>query len=67
MMSLTKDGQINKDLRDNRDQRYGKSTSEVKELRRGMQPHGPVAAGADHWEVGSHPAAHTPDVCAAVW
>ena len=55
MMSFTKDGQINQELQDQRDKRYGKSTADVKELRKGLEPTNPIAAGVDHWEVCAKP------------
>lgn len=50
MMSFTKDGQLNPALMEDRDKRYGKSTAEVKDLRKDLKPSNPIAAGADHWE-----------------
>ena len=52
MMSFTKDGQVNPALIKERDERLGKDSQAVKEARKDLQPAHPIAAAADHWEVG---------------
>ena len=52
-MSFTKGGQIKPELLKERDERLGKSSADVAEARKDLQPSNPVAAAADHWEVSS--------------